>query len=57
VPFEVTGDGPTISLGLTSWFAGDRPPPSTEVGWRVEESAELRAELSSGETCEYARKN
>jgi hypothetical protein len=43
VPFEVTGDGPTMSLGLGA-TAGERPP-SIEPGRRLLPSRELRAEL------------
>lgn len=43
VPFEVTGDGPTMSLGLGA-TAGESPP-SIELGRRLLSSAELRADL------------
>jgi hypothetical protein len=39
VPFDVTGDGPTMSLGLMRlWFAGTR---WTELGRKLWESTEL----------------
>lgn len=44
VPFDVTGDGPTISLGLSTFDpAGETP--SIEFGWS-DDSPELRAGLS-----------
>ena len=43
VPFEVTGDGPTMSLGLGA-TAGESPP-SIELGRRLLSSAEFRADL------------
>jgi hypothetical protein len=42
VPFEVTGEGPTISDGLAIWAL---LLPSIELGWRLDDSAELRADL------------
>ncbi|SRR6266536_1866320 len=45
VPFEVTGDGPTISFGLVIWMPLGEGPPSIEFGRRLDESAELRADL------------
>jgi hypothetical protein len=45
VPFEVTGDGPTISDGLAMCALLREEPPSIEDGWRLDESAELRADL------------
>ncbi len=44
VPFDVTGDGPTMSLGLAIWAAGDNPA-SIELGRRDDSSVELRADL------------
>lgn len=44
VPFEVTGDGPTKSLGLIRCEAGDRPL-SKEWALRLDESAEFREDL------------
>jgi hypothetical protein len=49
VPFEVTGDGPTISLGLISCRPlGETPSsiPIDDLGRSDDDSAELRAELS-----------
>jgi hypothetical protein len=43
VPLEVTGDGPTMSLGLGA-TAGESPP-SIELGRRLLSSAEFRADL------------
>lgn len=45
VPFDVTGDGPTISLGLAIWALLGKSPPSIELGRRLEPSAEPRADL------------
>ena len=42
VPFDVTGDGPTISLGLASIAPFGESPPSIEWGLRLD-SAERRA--------------
>ena len=53
VPFEVTGDGPTRSLGLVNWRPpGESPssiaaiPAIADLGRREDDSAELRADLS-----------
>ncbi len=46
VPFDVTGDGPTISDELAICAALREEPPSIEFGWRLDDSAELRADLS-----------
>jgi hypothetical protein len=47
VPFDVTGDGPTISLiGLISCAPlGERPFSSIKCGRRLDDSDELRADL------------
>ena len=48
VPFDVTGDGPTISLGLVICILLGESPPSIEVGCSLVDwfdSAELRADL------------
>ena len=52
VPFEVTGDGPTKSLGLINWRPlGERPSSIVaiaaiaDLGRREDDSAELRADL------------
>jgi hypothetical protein len=44
VPFDVTGDGPTISLGLAIIAPFGYIPPSIEFGLRFD-SAERRADL------------
>lgn len=44
VPFEVTGDGPTISLGLGASMDENRPPPF-EFGCSEAASVEFRADL------------
>lgn len=44
VPFEVTGDGPTISLGLV--ICKPFVLSSIELGRRWEDSCELRADLA-----------
>ena len=49
VPFDVTGDGPTISLGLVNCRPlSERPSsiPIDDFGRSDEDSAELRADLS-----------
>ena len=49
VPFEVTGEGPTISLGLIICRPlGESPSsiPIDDLGRSDEDSAELRADLS-----------
>lgn len=49
VPFEVTGDGPTISLGLVNCRPlGERPSsiPIDDLGRSEDDSVELRADLS-----------
>ena len=48
VPFDVTGDGPTISLGLVICRPFGESPPSIELGCNLVDwfdSAELRADL------------
>ena len=48
MPLEVTGDGPTISLGLVMGIAlGETPSsiPSDDLGRSSDDSAELRADL------------
>lgn len=45
VPFDVTGDGPTMSLGLVIWAPFGERPSSIERGRRLEPSAEPRADL------------
>lgn len=45
VPFEVTGEGPTMSLGLKALGTAGDDLRSIEWGWR-DDSPELRAELS-----------
>jgi hypothetical protein len=44
VPFDVTGDGPTISLGLAIVAPFGESPPSIEFGLRFD-SVERRADL------------
>jgi hypothetical protein len=44
VPFDVTGDGPTISLGLAIVALFGESPPSIGFGLRFD-SAERRADL------------
>ena len=44
VPFDVTGDGPTISLGLAIGALFGESPPSIGFGLRFD-SAERRADL------------
>lgn len=49
VPFEVTGEGPTISLGLIICRPLGESPSSTpidDLGRSDDDSAELRADLS-----------
>jgi hypothetical protein len=45
VPFEVTGDGPTISLGEVIWRPPGDKPSSFEDGRSAEDSPELRVDL------------
>lgn len=45
VPFDVTGEGPTISNGLFRPAPLREEPPSIELGRRLEEPAELCADL------------
>jgi len=45
VPFDVTGDGPTISRGLFMFVVLSLVEPSIELGLRLDEPAELCADL------------
>jgi hypothetical protein len=45
VPFDVTGDGPTISKGLFMLVVLSFEALSIELGRRLEEPAELCADL------------
>ncbi len=45
VPFDVTGVGPTRSKGLFIFVVLSLEPPSIELGLRLDEPAELCAEL------------
>ena len=45
VPFEVTGDGPTKSRGLFMFVVLRFEAPSMELGLRLDEPAELCADL------------
>jgi hypothetical protein len=45
VPFDVTGEGPTISNGLFILAPLRELPPSIELGRRLEEPAELCVDL------------
>jgi hypothetical protein len=45
VPFDVTGDGPTISNGLFIFVVLSLVEPSLELGLRLDEPAELCADL------------
>lgn len=51
VPFDVTGDGPTISLGEVIWRPFGDKLSSIEYGRRLEDSAELRADLQFVSWC------
>jgi hypothetical protein len=44
-PFEVTSDGPTISRGLFIFVVLSFVEPSIELGLRLDEPAELCADL------------
>lgn len=44
VPFDVTGDGPTISNGLFIFVVLSLVEPSLELGLRLDEPAELCAD-------------
>jgi hypothetical protein len=55
VPFDVTGDGPTMSLGLSICGPRNRPP-SIEFGCRLVASAEFRADLNRSVSSGLARK-
>jgi hypothetical protein len=47
VPFDVTGEGPTISKGLFMPAPLTEEAPSIELGRRLEEPAELCADLQA----------